>query len=74
MNEDNMKIVSSEVNTVGDELKGKLSPHPEHPERNAYAHIWHTIKEKYGVSYRELGDDRVEEILTLIRTLRNQNP
>ena len=71
MNEDNMKIVRSEVNTIGDELNGKL---PHHPERNAYAHIWRTIKEKYGVSYRELGDDRVDEILTLIRTLRNQNP
>lgn len=69
-----MKIVRSEVNTLGDELKGKLPPHPEHAERNPYAHIWRTIKEKYGVSYRELGDNQVEEVLTLIRTLRNQNP
>lgn len=69
-----MKIVRSEVNALGDELKGVLPPHPDHPERNPYAHIWRTIKEKYGVSYKELGDDRVDEILALIRTLRNQNP
>jgi hypothetical protein len=74
MNDDNMKLVRAEVNMIGDELKATLQPHPDHPVRNPYAHIWCTIKEKYGISYRELGDNRVEEILTLIRTLRNQNP
>lgn len=74
MNEKNVKLIRSAVNSTGDELKGKLQPHPDHPERNPYAHIWRTIKEHYGVSYKELTDDKVEDILTLISTLRNQNP
>lgn len=74
MNDVNMKLVRTEVNMIGDELKATLQPHPDHPVRNPYAHIWRTVKEKYGVSYRELDDDQVEEIIALIRTLRNQNP
>ena len=74
MNDVNMKLVRTEVNMIGDELKATLQPHPDHPVRNPYAHIWRTVKEKYGVSYRELGDDQVEEIIGLIRTLLIQNP
>lgn len=74
MNDVNMKLVRTEVNMIGDELKATLQPHPDHPVRNPYAHIWRTVKEKYGASYRELDDDQVEEIIALIRTLRNQNP
>jgi hypothetical protein len=73
MNEENAAAIRGLAGTIGDELKGKLPPLPDHPERNSYAHVWRSIKEKFGASYRELRDDQVPEIIQFLEYIRN-NP
>jgi len=71
MSPDNRKRVQDAVATAGDELKGKLPPLPDHPDRNSYAHVWREIKQKFNVaSYKECDDSQVEDILVLVEELR----
>lgn len=73
MSPENMQKIREAVALGGKALDGNLPPHPEHSSRNPYAHIWHSVKEKMGQSYKECGDDQVEEILDHISYLVN-NP
>jgi len=44
-----------------------LKPSSFHPKgRNAYAHIALCIKEKFGQSYKEIPDEKYEEVIQLI--------
>lgn len=70
MNVDNQKLIRSIVNLAGDYLKDKLPPHPNHPERNAYAHIWRSIKEKFGKTYKDLDDSQVLDIVCLVTSIK----
>jgi hypothetical protein len=61
------KLVLEAARLAGDELKGKLPPHPRHPKgRNSYAHIFERIKTKMGKSYKECDDSEAERILNII--------
>ena len=61
------KIILEAARQAGDELKGKLPPHPKHPKgRNSYAHIFERIKSKMGRSYKDCEDWEAERILDLI--------
>lgn len=72
MNSENIARVRNAVNAAGDVLKTRLQPTAEHPERNAYAHLWRSIKNTFGASYKDLSDDVVEEVLALVdRELSN---
>ena len=59
-------LVRDAVKLAGDELKGKLPPHPHLKKRNSYAHIWERIKSRMGKSYKECDDSQAHEILDLI--------
>ena len=59
---------------AGDFLKDKLPSHPSHPKgRNPYAHVALEIKNHFGVSYRDISDEKVEEIIDHIKYIKN-NP
>ena len=73
MNIENQKKIREIASNIGDELKGKLPALPDHPDRNSYAHVWRSIKEKFGASYKELSDEQVPEIVELLENVRN-NP
>lgn len=73
MNSENEAKIRALASAIGDELKGKLPPLPDHPERNSYAHVWRSIKEHFGASYKELSDEQVPEILNLLADVRS-NP
>jgi hypothetical protein len=71
MTPENRKRIQEAAGKAGDELKGKLPPLPDHPDRNSYAHVWREIKQKFNVaSYKECDDTQVEEILALIEETR----
>ena len=69
------KIIREAALRAGDELKGKLPPHPAHPKgRNSYAHIFERIKSKMGGrSYAECEDWEAARILNIIEYYTN-NP
>ena len=67
MSPDNAKVGWARIRDGGDALIGRLPASPRHPKgRNPYAHIAKCIKSKYRYSYKEIDDDRVEEVLDYI--------
>ncbi len=74
MNNKNKKILWKEILSAGDFLNGKLPPHPNHPKgRNAYAHVALEIKNKYKKSYKEIQDEKLQEVIEYINFLK-KNP
>ena len=70
MNELNRKKLWEKIQSTGDKLQPLLKPSRLHPNgRNAYAHIALSIKEKYGKSYRDISDDKFNEITSHIEEL-----
>ena len=67
MNSANKKSIWKLIQSHGDHLKNILEPHPYHPHgRNPYAHICSLINKKYSCSYKDLSDDKVEELRKFI--------
>ena len=61
------KLILEAARAAGDELKGRLPPHPRHPDgRNSYAHIFERIKSIMGRGYKDCGDEEAEKILGII--------
>ena len=74
MNKENANKLWKIIQKTGDDLKGKLPAHPNHPKgRNSYAHIALCIKEKFNLSYKDIPDDKLTEVIDYINFLK-QNP
>mgnify|MGYP001164856295 FL=1 len=74
LNEENRKIIWSKIQNTGDLLQPLLSPSSFHPKgRNAYAHISLSIKQKFKQSYKDIPDEKFEEVIRHIDYLLN-NP
>ena len=74
MNEENKKILWSEILKAGDFLKNKLPNHPNHPwGRNPYAHVALEIKSKFQKSYKYLSDDKINDVGNYIEFIK-KNP
>ena len=74
MNEENKKILWSEILEAGDFLKNKLPNHPNHPKgRNPYAHVALCVREKFSASYKDIDDEKFDEVLKFIEFLK-KNP
>ena len=74
MNKENKDKLWKIIQKTGDDLKGKLPAHPNHPKgRNSYAHIALCIKEKFNLSYKDIPDDKLTEVIDYINFLK-QNP
>jgi len=69
MNTENAKRVREVAAKIGDMLKGKLPPLHDKPTRNSYAHVWHSVKEKFGASYKELPDELVDEVVEFVESI-----
>ncbi len=74
MTPENAKKVWSLILETGDYLKNKLPESPNHPKgRNPYAHIALEIKNKFESTYKEIPDDKINEVIKYIEYLKN-NP
>ena len=74
MNENNSKKLWKIIQEAGDYLIGQLPDHPNHPKgRNPYAHVALCIRKKFNVSYKDIPDEKFEEVLKYIEFLK-QNP
>ena len=55
------------IQEAGDYLKGQLPDHPNHPKgRNPYAHVALCIKNKFSNSYKDIEDEKFEEVVSFI--------
>ena len=62
------------IQEAGDYLQGQLPEHPNHPKgRNPYAHIALSIKNRFEVSYKDIDDSKLKEVLNYIEALK-KNP
>ena len=74
MSPDNARKIWSLILEAGDYLQGQLPDHPNHPKgRNPYAHVAICIKNKFNASYKDIEDEKMEDILKYIEYLK-KNP
>ena len=71
MNDDNRKYLWNLIQSTGDFLLDKLPEHPNHPKgRNPYAHVALKVKTKFGLSYKDLPDDKLEEVKKFLNFMK----
>ena len=62
------------IQEAGDYLVGQLHDHPNHPKgRNPYAHVAICVKSKFNASYKDIPDDKFQEVVDCINFLK-ENP
>ena len=71
MNDDNRKYLWNLIQSTGDFLLDKLPDHSNHPKgRNPYAHVALKVKTKFGLSYKDLPDDKLEEVKRFLNFIK----
>ena len=74
MNEEKARQLWKLIQEAGDYLKGKLPDNPNHPKgRNPYAHIAICIKSQFKKTYKEIEDEKFQEVIDYIEHLKS-NP
>ena len=74
MSPDKAHKIWSLILEAGDYLQGQLPDHPNHPKgRNAYAHVAICVKDKFKMTYKDIDDDKFDEVVQYIEFLK-KNP
>ena len=74
MSPENAKKIWAQILEAGDFLKGKLPDSDNHPKgRNPYAHVALEIKNKFQMSYKDIPDEKLNDIISYINYIKN-NP
>ena len=74
MSPENARKLWKMIQEAGDYLDGQLPNHPNHPKgRNPYAHVAICVKNKFNASYKDIEDDKFNEVLNFIEDIKN-NP
>ncbi len=74
MNEDNLRKLWLLIQEAGHYLVDQLPDHPNHPKgRNPYAHVAICIKSKFNASYKDIDDEKINDVLHYIEYLKS-NP
>ena len=74
MTEENRRKLWTLIVEAGDYLQGQLPDHPNHPKgRNPYAHVAICVKSKFKSSYKDIEDEKFDEIVNYINFLK-ENP
>ena len=74
MNVNNAKIIWKEIQKTGDFLKGKLPDHPNHPKgRNPYAHVALEVKNHFGMTYKDIPDEKFNDVINYLENIKS-NP
>ena len=74
MNEDNRRQLWKIIVEAGHYLQGQLPDHPNHPKgRNSYAHVAICVKSKFQMSYKDIKDEKFDEVVQYIEFLK-KNP
>ena len=62
------------IQEAGDYLRDQLPNHPNHPKgRNPYAHVAICVKDHFNLSYKDIPDEKFDEVVKYIEFLK-QNP
>ena len=71
MNKENASKLWVLIQEAGHYLVGQLPDHPNHPKgRNPYAHVAICVKEKFENSYKDIEDEKFQEVVNYIEQLK----
>ena len=71
MKKENASKLWKIIQEAGDYLQNKLPDHPNHPRgRNAYAHVALCVKNKFGLSYKDISDEDYQKVVDYIVFLK----
>ena len=74
MNKENASKLWKLIQEAGDYLQDKLPDNSSHPKgRNPYAHVALCVKDKFGLSYKDIDDNDFKKVKEYIVFLKN-NP
>ena len=74
LNKENTSKIWRLIQQTGDELLGKLPDHPNHPKgRNSYAHVALEVKTHFQMTYKDIPDEKFNEVVNYLEFLK-QNP
>ena len=74
LNKENASKLWKLIQLTGDELLGKLPDHPNHPKgRNPYAHVALEVKTHFKMTYKDIPDEKFDEVVEFLEFLK-QNP
>ena len=74
MNDEKARQLWKVIQEAGDYLKDQLPEHPNHPKgRNPYAHVALCVKDKFNASYKDIEDEKLDEVVKYISFLK-ENP
>jgi hypothetical protein len=74
MNKENESKLWKMIQEAGDYLEDLLPEHPNHPKgRNPYAHVALCVREKFNASYKNIEDEKFDEVVKYINFLK-ENP
>ena len=62
------------IQETGDFLKDKLPDHPNHPKgRNPYAHVALEVKNHFGITYKDIPDEKYNEVIDYLEELKSNH-
>ena len=71
MNKENASKIWKFIQATGDELVGKLPDHPNHPKgRNPYAHVALEVKNHFGMTYKDIPDEKYKIVIKYLEKLK----
>ena len=74
MNKENASKLWKMIQEAGDYLRDQLPNHPNHPKgRNPYAHVAICVKDHFDSTYKDIPDEKFDEVVKYIEFLK-QNP
>ena len=74
MNKENASKIWKLIQETCDFLKGKLPDHPNHPKgRNPYAHVALEVKNHFGMTYKDIPDEKFNEVINYLEEIKS-NP
>ena len=74
MNKENASKLWKIIKEAGNYLEGKLPDHPNHPKgRNPYAHVALEVKNHFGMTYKDIPDEKFNEVINYLEEIKS-NP
>ena len=71
MNKENSQKLWKIIQEAGDYLVGQLPDHPNHPKgRNPYAHVALEVKNHFGMTYKDIPDEKFNEVINYLEKLK----
>ena len=71
MNKENASKLWKIIQEAGNYLQHKLPDHPNHPKgRNPYAHVALEVKNYFGMTYKDIPDEKYNEVIEYLEKLK----